>query len=266
MANVAISQLPSTSASDPTDVFPIVQNGITKKISNADLFSTTALTNATGLPIVAGTTGTLSVARGGTGVTTATGTGDLVLANGPTLIAPSLGVASATSINKITLTAASSGATLTIADGKTLRADNTLTLAGTDGKTMTFPSTDATIARTDAAQTFTGLQTITTGLVGGVQSLSGPGAVNLTTFATAYTSTGGSGASPQALTLADGVVGQIKVIAYVAQAAGTDAGRLTPTSCVNYSYINFNSLNHTIILMYFTQGWAVIGGNGAVVV
>jgi len=73
-------------------------------------------------------------------------------------------------------------------------------------------------------------------------------------------------ASPQALTLADGVVGQIKVVAYVAQSAGTDAGRLTPATRVNYSYINFNSLNHTIILMYFTQGWAVIGGNGAVVV
>jgi hypothetical protein len=43
------------------------------------------LTNATGLPIVAGTTGTLSVARGGTGVTTSTGTGNVVLSASPTL-------------------------------------------------------------------------------------------------------------------------------------------------------------------------------------
>lgn len=42
------------------------------------------LTNATGLPIVAGTTGTLSVARGGTGSTTSTGTGATVRAVSPT--------------------------------------------------------------------------------------------------------------------------------------------------------------------------------------
>jgi hypothetical protein len=42
------------------------------------------LANAVGLPIVAGTTGTLSVARGGTGVTTSTGTGNNVLSASPT--------------------------------------------------------------------------------------------------------------------------------------------------------------------------------------
>ena len=48
---------------------------------------------------------------------------------------------------------------LTLAAGKTLTASNTLTLAGTDATTQTFPTTSATIARTDAAQTFTGTQT-----------------------------------------------------------------------------------------------------------
>ena len=48
---------------------------------------------------------------------------------------------------------------LTLAAGKTLTANNTLTLAGTDATTQTFPATSATIARTDAAQTFTGTQT-----------------------------------------------------------------------------------------------------------
>jgi hypothetical protein len=42
------------------------------------------MTNVTGLPIVAGTTGTLSVARGGTGVTSSTGTGSVVLSASPT--------------------------------------------------------------------------------------------------------------------------------------------------------------------------------------
>lgn len=49
---------------------------------------------------------------------------------------------------------------LTIAALKTLTASNSLTLAGTDGTTMTFPATSATIARTDAANTFTGTQTV----------------------------------------------------------------------------------------------------------
>lgn len=77
----------------------------------------------------------------------------------PTLVTPTLGVATATSVNKVAITAPASSATLTIADGKTLTANNSLTFAGTDSTTMTFPSTSATIARTDAANTFTGAST-----------------------------------------------------------------------------------------------------------
>ncbi len=44
--------------------------------------------------------------------------------------------------------------------GKTLTFNKSLTLEGTDSTTMTFPSTSATIARTDAANTFTGHQTV----------------------------------------------------------------------------------------------------------
>lgn len=46
------------------------------------------------------------------------------------------------------------------ATGKKVTVNNTLTLAGTDATTMTFPTTSATIARTDAANTFTGTQTV----------------------------------------------------------------------------------------------------------
>ncbi|WP_296687194.1 hypothetical protein [Flavobacterium sp.] len=97
-----------------------------------------------------------------------TGSGNVVRATSPTLVTPILGVATATSINKITITAPTTSATLTIADGKTLTANNSLILAGTDGKTMTFPTTDATIARTDAAQTFTGVQTFSSTIAGSI--------------------------------------------------------------------------------------------------
>jgi hypothetical protein len=91
-----------------------------------------------------------------------TGSGLLVFATSPTLTTPTLGVAAATSINKVALTAPATAATLTIADGKTLTANQSLTLAGTDATTMTFPTTSATVARTDAAQSFTGDQTLAT--------------------------------------------------------------------------------------------------------
>lgn len=45
--------------------------------------------------------------------------------------------------------------------GKLLSVKKILTLDGTDNTTMTFPTTSATIARTDAANTFTGVQTMT---------------------------------------------------------------------------------------------------------
>lgn len=51
--------------------------------------------------------------------------------------------------------------TLTGVAGKTLTFNKSITLEGTDSTTMTFPTTTATIARTDAAQTFTGVQTTT---------------------------------------------------------------------------------------------------------
>lgn len=103
-----------------------------------------------------------------------TGSGSAVLATTPTLVTPVLGVATATSINGLTIT--SSTGTFTLTNAKTFAVTNTLTLSGTDSTTMTFPTTSATIARTDAGQTFTGVQvmtspTITTANLSGAQQL-----------------------------------------------------------------------------------------------
>ena len=48
---------------------------------------------------------------------------------------------------------------LSVSTGKTAAITGSLTFAGTDSTTMTFPTTNATVARTDAANTFTGTQT-----------------------------------------------------------------------------------------------------------
>lgn len=67
-----------------------------------------------------------------------TGSNKLVFSDGPTLVTPTLGVASATSVNKVAITEPATSATLTIADGKTLTANNTLTFTGTDASSVAF--------------------------------------------------------------------------------------------------------------------------------
>lgn len=273
MSTVAISQLPAAVAAASADEFPIVQAGITKKITNAQLFTSSSLvtpilgtpssgtlSNCTGLPIVAGTSGTLSVARGGTGVTTSTGTGSVVLSSSPTLIAPSIGDAVAATINKVIISAPAANATLTILNNKALTVNHSLTLAGTDGTTMTFPSTSANVARTDASQSFAGTQTFSGPVVYGVQALTGPGAVDVTTSATKFSSTGAG----NALTLADGTEGQIKTIIYVSESAGADTGVLTPTNLGAGTTITFNAVGDVCTLQFFGTEWWAISLRGAV--
>lgn len=88
---------------------------------------------------------------------TISGSGNVAMTTSPAFTTPTLGVATATTINGNTFTTGSY--TLTGTAAKTLNFTNTLTLSGTDSTTITFPTTSATIARTDAAQTFMGTQT-----------------------------------------------------------------------------------------------------------
>jgi len=130
----------------------------TSAIASSALLAANALVIGGGAGVAPATTTT------GTGVITAlglsvTGSGGIALATSPSFTTPTLGVASATSINKVALTAPATGSTLTIADGKTLTVNNTITLSGTDSTVMTFPSTSQTIAGLGVAQTFTATNT-----------------------------------------------------------------------------------------------------------
>lgn len=118
--------------------------------------------------------------NGRNGLSVGNGTG-----NGVVNVIDNLGLITTTSVNKVAITSPATGSTLTILDGKTLTANNSIVLAGTDGTIMTFPATSATIARTDATNTFTGVQAMTSpalsGTVTGTYSLGGTPTINVAT-------------------------------------------------------------------------------------
>ncbi len=71
-------------------------------------------------------------------------------------------------VNKLTLTPPASGATLTIADGKTFTVSRTLTLTGTDSTTMTFPVNSGTVLSTTNSATLTKGFTVTPNNLGNI--------------------------------------------------------------------------------------------------
>jgi hypothetical protein len=100
--------------------------------------------------------------------------------------------------------------------------------------------------------------TFDTGVVLGTQSLSGAGAVDITNAYTNLTTTGAA----QALTLADGTLGEIKVIAH---AVDGGSAVLTPTTKIGFSTITFTAVGDTATLVYTSAGWAIIGSRGVTI-
>ena len=121
-----------------------------------------------------------------------TGSGALVFATSPSLVTPSLGAATAASINGLTISA-STGA-LTIANGKTLTASNTLTFSGTDGSSVAFGA-GGTVVYT--SNNITALSTFTSAdLAGRLTDETGTGAVVFNSSPSLTTPTiGGGGAN-----------------------------------------------------------------------
>jgi len=114
--------------------------------------SAATLTNATGLPLTTGVTGTLPVANGGTGVTASTGSGNVVLSTSPTLTSPTLTSPTLTTPNLGT----PSAATLTNATGLPLTTGVTGTLPVANGGTGVTSSTGTGSVVLSASPTFTG--------------------------------------------------------------------------------------------------------------
>ncbi len=96
------------------------------------------------------------------------------------------------------------------------------------------------------------------------QALNGPGAVTVTNYYTALTTTG----TGDALTLGPGaVLGQIKKIKYVAEGAGADTAVLTPSVTTGFATCTFNAVGDYAVFFYGSDGvntpyWSCIENSG----
>lgn len=84
------------------------------------------------------------------------------------------------------------------------------------------------------------------------QTLTGAGAVNITTASTLLVTTGAD-----ALTLADGAEGQRKLI--IMKTDGGD-GTLTPTNLSNGTTITFDDAGDSADLVFLDGSWNMVGG------
>jgi len=176
-------------------------------------------------------------------MTDETGTGLLVFNTSPTFVTPALGTVTSGNISACTSTSM-------VMVSPILGTPTSGTLTNCTGLPLTTGVTGALPVANGG-----------TGASGTVQSLSGAGAVNTTSLATAFTST----ATGNALTLADGAQGQLKTVIYVAEAAGGDTGILTPTNLGSGTTITFNAVGDSVTLQFAGTDWWVVGFRGAVV-
>jgi len=96
---------------------------------------------------------------------------------------------------------------------------------------------------------------------GSTQSLSGSGAANVTSSATFLTTTG----SASAVTLANGVAGQVKTLTLAVDGGGDAV--LTPATKTGFATITFNDAGDSATLRYVndTVGWTIQSANGVTV-
>ena len=93
------------------------------------------------------------------------------------------------------------------------------------------------------------------------QTLTGAGAADVTSAVTAtVTNTDNSGNN--AITLANGTTGQIKVL-YLKTLTGSQTSVVTPANLLGYTTITFNAVGDAALLYFNGTNWVVLGSTSA---
>lgn len=140
--------------------------------------------------------------------------------------------------------------------GNTLRVNSIeigSTKPGVAGTDLATSQTIATLTSTTAGITTANITTGNiTNLVGGVSTRTGAGAIDVTNLVTRIVTTGAD-----ALTLADGTNGQVKILI---MSADGGAGTLTPTTKTGFATLTFDDVGDSAMLVFLTTvGWMLVG-------
>ena len=137
----------------------------------------------------------------------------------------------------------------TLGEFTTLRTDSLSTDTSNGDLTIGTQGTGKIVLSADTS--------MTGAFIGSRQTISGAGAINLTTLYTEITTTGA-----QAYTLANGVIGQMKIIVMVVD--GGDA-TITPTTFANGTSVVMDAVHDSVTLIYGASGWQVIASRNVTI-
>ena len=96
------------------------------------------------------------------------------------------------------------------------------------------------------------------------QSLTGAGAANVTSAVTAFT-TNTDNSGNNAVTLADGTSGQIKILYTKVETSGGQTTVVTPAAFANGTTLTFDAVGDAAILYYNGSTWVLVGSTGTAI-
>ena len=96
------------------------------------------------------------------------------------------------------------------------------------------------------------------------QALTGAGAANVTSAVTAFT-TNTDNSGNNAVTLAAGIAGQIKILYTKVEASSGQTTVVTPAAFANGTTVTFDAVGDAAVLYYNGSTWVLVGSTGVAI-